>query len=192
MKRAFLIHGWGGYPSEGWRPWLKKKLEKEGFKVKIPAMPDSDKPEMGKWVPFLAKVIGKPDAETFLVGHSLGVITILRYLEGLQEGEKIGGAVFIAGFATDLEYPGYKGELSSFFQAGLNWNEIKKHSKGFIAIHSDDDPWVFLKHNAILKENLEGEAIIEHAMKHFSGDDGVNELPIALESVLKLSKSYSP
>ena len=22
-KRAFIIHGWDGYPDEGWFPWLK-------------------------------------------------------------------------------------------------------------------------------------------------------------------------
>jgi len=32
-KRVFLIHGWEGSPEEGWRPWLKKELEKRGFKV---------------------------------------------------------------------------------------------------------------------------------------------------------------
>jgi hypothetical protein len=27
-KRVFIIHGWEGYPEEGWFPWLKKELEK--------------------------------------------------------------------------------------------------------------------------------------------------------------------
>ena len=38
MKRVFIIHGWGGYPEEGWLPWLKKELEKNGFKVFVPAI----------------------------------------------------------------------------------------------------------------------------------------------------------
>ena len=29
MKRAFIIHGWDGYPAEGWFPWLKRELEKK-------------------------------------------------------------------------------------------------------------------------------------------------------------------
>lgn len=36
MKKAILIHGWEGYPEEGWRPWLKGELEKHGFEVIIP------------------------------------------------------------------------------------------------------------------------------------------------------------
>ena len=27
MQRVFIIHGWDGYPEEGWFPWLKKELE---------------------------------------------------------------------------------------------------------------------------------------------------------------------
>lgn len=47
-KRVFLIHGWEGYPEEGWRPWLKKELEQRGFTVIVPAMPDTATPTMGK------------------------------------------------------------------------------------------------------------------------------------------------
>ena len=32
MKRVFIIHGWDGYPEEGWFPWLKEELEKEDLK----------------------------------------------------------------------------------------------------------------------------------------------------------------
>lgn len=186
-KRVFLIHGWEGYPEEGWRPWLKKKLEEKGFEVMIPALPDTASPTMDKWVPYLAEILETPDKSTYFVGHSLGCITILRYLEALGENQKVGGAILIAGFAHNLEYDGYKGELSSFFQTLVNWEEIKKHCNKFIAIHSDDDPWVPVKHNDIFKEQLGAEAIVMHNMKHFGGDDGINELPIALESVLKLA-----
>ena len=41
QKRVVIIHGWGGYPDEGWRPWLKHELETKGFLVLVPAMPDT-------------------------------------------------------------------------------------------------------------------------------------------------------
>ena len=186
-KRAFIIHGWEGYPEGGWRPWLKKKLEEKGFEVIIPAMPDTANPTMEKWVPYLAHLVATSDKNTYFIGHSLGCITILRYLETLKEGQKVGGVVLVAGFAHDLEYDGYKGELLSFFQIPVNWEEIKKHCNKFVSIHSDDDPWVPVKHNEIFKKKLGAEAIVMHKMKHFSGDDGINELPIALDSVLKFS-----
>lgn len=186
-KRVFLIHGWEGYPEGSWRPWLKNELEKRGFTVFVPAMPDTANPTMEEWVPYLAKKVGNPDKNFYFVGHSLGCITILRYLEALGEDQKIGGVVLVAGFGHDLEYEDYKGELSSFFQTPINWEKIKKHSNKFVAIHSDDDPYVPIKHKTLFKEKLGAKSIIMHKMKHFSGDDGINELPVALESVLKLA-----
>lgn len=63
--------------------------------------------------------------------------------------------------------------------------KIKKRCKQFISIHSDNDQWVSIKNSDLFKEKLKAEVIIAHNMKHFSGDDGVNELPIALDAVLK-------
>ena len=188
MKRAFLIHGWEGYPEEGWRPWLKNELEKRGFTVSVPAMPDTAHPTMDKWLRYLIKTVGTPDKNSYFVGHSLGCIAILRYLEILKEDQKVGGVILVAGFGHDLEYEGYKGELSSFFQTSIKWEKIKKHCNKFVAIHSDDDPWVPIEHNAIFKEKLGAKSIIMHSMKHFSGDDGVIELPVALDALLTIAK----
>lgn len=188
-KRAVLVHGWGGYPKEGWLPWFKKKLEENGFEVFVPAMPDTTAPTAEKWVPYLARVVGEPDENCFFVGHSLGCITILRYLETLEENQKVGGVVLVAGFGTDLDYDGYKGELNSFFSKPVNWQEIKSYCQKFVAIHSDDDPWVPIKHSALFKEKLGAKIIIEHNMKHFSGEDNIFELSSALASVLEFEKS---
>ncbi len=97
MKRVFIIHGWDGYPEEGWFPWLKKELEKNGFEVFVPAMPNPSEPKIEEWIPFLENIIDEPDEDTYLVGHSIGCQTIFRYLEQL-ENKKIGGAVCVAGW----------------------------------------------------------------------------------------------
>lgn len=185
-KRAFLIHGWEGYPQEGWRPWLADELLKENFQVIVPAMPNPDQPTMNVWVPHLAKTVGQPQENDYFVGHSLGCITTLRYLETLSADQKVGGAVLVAGFGHDLAYPDYKGELSSFSQTPVNWQSIKKHCPKFVAIMSDDDPYVPLEHGDIFKEKLGAKVIVEHNKKHFSGDDGINILPSAKEAVLSL------
>jgi predicted alpha/beta hydrolase family esterase len=188
MKRVFIIHGWEGYPEGSWRSWLRNELRKRGFKVSVPAMPDTANPTMEKWVPYLSKIVEKPDGNCYFVGHSLGCITILRYLETLGEGQEVGGVVLVAGFGHNLEFEGYKGELSSFFQTSINWRKIKKHCNKFVAIHSDDDPYVPIKHNTLFKEKLGAKSIIMHNMKHFSESNGIMELPIALESLLKIAK----
>lgn len=183
-KRVFLIHGWEGRPEGGWRPWLREGLEKKGFTVIVPAMPDTMHPKMDAWVSHLVKVVGTPDKGCYLVGHSLGCITILRYLETLKEGQEVGGCVLVAGFSDNLGYE----ELNTFFTKPIDWNKIKSHCKKFVAIHSDNDPYVPVKHGDIFKRYLNAEVIIQHEMKHFSGENGVTKLQIALDSILKISK----
>ena len=182
-KRAFLIHGWEGYPEEGWRPWLKGELEKKGFKVIVPAMPDTNHPKMDAWLNHLIEAVGKPDENCYFVGHSLGCITILRYIETLKN-QKIGGAVLVAGFTSNLGYE----ELDSFFRKPLEWEKIKANCKKFVAVHSDNDKYVSLHYGIMFKEKLGAELVVDHAKGHFSGDDGIDVLPVALDAVLKISK----
>lgn len=181
-KRAFLIHGWGGYPEEGWRPWLKEELEQRNFQVFVPAMPETDHPRQEAWITHLKKVIGKPDENCYFVGHSLGVIAILRYLETLQKGVVVGGIVSIAGFAKDL---GEK-EHATFFAAPLKFGEIKPHILNFVTIQSDNDPWISLNQAKFLQEKFDGKLLLVQNMKHFSGGDGITKLPEVLAALLEI------
>ena len=184
-KRAIILHGWKGVPEGAWRPWLKKELEEKWFDVTVPQLPNADTPQVDEWVKHISGVVGTPGKDTYLVGHSLGCIAILRYLESLKKGQEIGGAVLVAGSIDDL---GHK-ELSNFFSKPIDWEKIKSICKKVIAINSDNDPHVPLMHADVFKNRLGAEIIIKHGMKHFCGEDGITELPVALESVLTISCS---
>jgi hypothetical protein len=71
-ERAFIIHGYLGYPAEAWLPWLKAMLEKRGYQVWLPAMPHPDRPAIPEWTDFIGKLVGEPDAKTVIIAHSLG------------------------------------------------------------------------------------------------------------------------
>lgn len=188
MKRAIIVHCWEGYPEYCWYPYAKSELEKKNFEVKVPAFPDTENPKENAWVAFLKQEIGTPDEDLYLIGHSIGATTILRYLETIDESEKIGGVVLVAGFTEKI---GYK-EIENFFKSPFNLEKIKRASKnGFTAIHSDNDPYVNVKFADIFKEKLGAEIIIKNSMGHFSGDieneKACLELPEVVESVLKLA-----
>jgi hypothetical protein len=141
------------------------------------------------WVPYLAGEVGDPDEELFLIGHSVGCITIMRYLETLLSDERVGGVVFVAGYTDDIGFE----ELTNFYESPIDFEKIKSKSKnGFVAIHSDNDPYVALEYGDILKGKLGAELIVKHGMKHFSGpiekEDSCIELADVVESVKKLSK----
>ncbi|MEX2028192.1 MAG: alpha/beta hydrolase [Candidatus Curtissbacteria bacterium] len=191
-KRVFIIHGWDGYPEEGWRPWIQKELEASGFEVYIPAMPDTHKPRIQNWVPYLSEIVGKPDENTYFIGHSMGNQAIARYLETLPDNVSVGGTVFVAGFfkrLTGLEDdPEVQETDHHWLDAPIDLEKVRKHLPKSVAIFSDNDPWVPLDNQDDFKEKLGSKIVVEHAMKHFSGDDGVNKLPIALKSLLEITK----
>ncbi len=194
-KRVFIIHGWGGYPEEGWFPWLKKELEKNGFKVFVPAMPNTDEPKIDEWVNFIADLVKEPDENTYFIGHSIGAQAILRYLERL-DNKKIGGAIFVAGWFHLSEFT-FKEEPSKeeegriiakpWLETPINFEKVKKTTNNFVAIFSDSDPYVPIEDKNIFEEKLGAEIIIEHTKGHFSGSDGIYDLPIVLDSLLKMS-----
>ena len=190
-KRVFIAHGWGGNPQEGWFPWLKRELEKRNFEVFVPQLPQADKPRIKTWIPALAKVITKPDSKTYFVGHSMGCQTIARYLENLPKKEKVGGAVFVAGFfkrLTGLESdPEVQKTDRHWLNAPIDFKKIKSHLNKSVAIFSDDDPYVPLDNQDDFRDKLGSEIIVKHNMDHFSGNRGFTKLPVALKAVLDIS-----
>ena len=188
MKRAIIIHCWEGYPEYCWYPWVKENLERKDFQVFVPKMPETEMPKLDKWLRATKEIVGKPDKNTYLIGHSLGNITIFRYLESLKNNEKIGGTVLVAGFTDNL---GYK-EISSFFKKPVDFKKIKNHCDKFIAIHSDNDPYVDLKYADIFKEKLGARIIIKHDKGHFSGPienkKSCVELPDVVEAIIEITE----
>ena len=184
MKKVIIIHGWEGSPEGDWFPWLKKELENRGFEAQVPAMPNTNEPTLSGWLSHLQGVVGKVDENTYLVGHSLGVITILRYLESLSGDKKIGGVVLVAGFPEPI---GYK-ELNSFFLKPLDYGKVKGFINKVVAIYSDNDPEVPLKNGEILRDKLGAKLIAVPKAGHLNAEDGFTELPIALESVLEVAE----
>lgn len=188
-KRVFIIHGWDGYPEEGWFPWLKKELEQKGFEVFVPQLSQPDEPRINNWIPEIGKIVGSPDEQTYFIGHSMGCQAIARYLENLPEDAIVGGAVFVAGFfkrLTNLEDDEIVCSVSKeWLKTPLNFIKIKIHLKNSIAIFSDNDPYVPLDNQDDFKDKLGSKIIIEHQKGHFSGSrDNITELAVVLNSIL--------
>lgn len=192
MKKAYIVHGWDGYPEEGWFPWLKKELEAKGFEVVVPHLPNPGEPRIAAWVPKLKEVAGIPDEETYFIGHSMGCQTIVRYLEELPEEITIGGAVFVAGFLRglkDLEDDDVVQSVANeWLTAPINLEAVRLRMPKSVAIFSDNDPYVPLDNKIEFEEKLGSKIVVEHAMGHFSGSTGTEKLPSVLKAVLDLSE----
>ena len=189
-KRIYIVHGWDGYPEDGWYPWLQKELENKGFQVKIPAMPEPARPKIDAWVSSLAKIVGDVDENTFFVGHSVGCQTILRYLQNLPADKKVGGAVFVAGWLklVNLETEEEKEIAKPWLETSIDFKKIRQHTDKFIAVFSDNDQWVSIENKDIFERKLKAKTIIENKKGHISGDDGITELVSVFDAVIEISK----
>lgn len=177
--RVFIIHGWGGTPRGAWRGWLADELTKLGAQAITPAMPQTDHPRLEAWLPALQKLVSTPRPTDIFVGHSLGVITILRYLESLPAEAKAGGAALVAGFMSSINEP----EIATFFQTDLDFEAVKKKSR-FVAFNSDNDQWVPWAKAEELRDKLGAKLILMKGAGHINEDSGFTKFPELLE-VLK-------
>lgn len=184
MKRVVIVHGFKGRPETNWKPWLKNELEQAGVTVSVPEMPNTENPIANDWVRKLSEVVGEADSETYFVGHSLGCITILRYLEFIPKDVKIGGCVFVAGFTGRFEK--YWGGHDSFFDYELDWAKIKSHCDNFIAIQSSDDENVEVNQLTNFERKLGATAVRVEGMGHFGSADGVFEVPLVFDQLKQL------
>jgi len=182
-KRVFIIHGWEGRPDSNWFPWLAGELKKNGFEVVVPQMQNADFPKCDEWLEHMQKIVGRPDENTFLVGHSLGVIAILRYLESLPADEKAGGAVLVAGFSEPIGIV----ELENFFAVPLDYDKVKKSAKSIIAVHSDNDSYVPLVQGEIMRDKLDAKLIVIPNGDHLNAGNGYFEFPLVYEKILKMA-----
>ncbi|MFA6428927.1 MAG: alpha/beta hydrolase [Patescibacteria group bacterium] len=188
MTHIFIVHGWGGYPEEAWFPWLKIKLEKLGHAVEILPMPNPDAPVIDGWVSFLSQKIGTPDRDTYLVGHSIGVQTILRYLETLDT--PIGGVVTVGGWLslkpTALDNEEDIQTAQPWLTTPIVFDKVRTSASQIAAIFSDDDKYVPIENADIFRDRLGARIIMLSGKGHMGGEDGIMELPETLEEIKKM------
>ncbi|MFH1802931.1 MAG: alpha/beta hydrolase [archaeon] len=194
MKKVYIIHGWEGSPEEPLLKWLSEKLTNKGYEVTVPAMPNPENPKIEEWIPFLQETITSPDNQTYFIGHSIGCQAILRYLETLPEETKIGGILLLAPWmhldqqTIEEEGPEVVEMARPWMETPINFEKVKSQIGKSVAIFSDNDPYVPLSGKDIFKELLGAEIYIEHEKGHFDPASGINELPLALEAILKISE----
>lgn len=184
MARIIIIHGWGGGPEECWLPWLKQELEKKGHQVELPEMPDNEEPTIEAWVGHLQSL--SPDEHTYLIGHSIGCQTILRYIQD----NKAKGCLFVAGWVHLLPAIYEEGDdvveiAKPWLDTTIGWEKAKENAEAFIALFSDNDPYVPLEDAQIFLEKLGARVIIEPGKGHYLMEQDDTILREA-ETLLKL------
>jgi len=178
MKEAYIIHGWGGSSSsEPWFKWLKEEIKNKGYEVTIFDMPNTDNPKIEEWVGYLQKNIKDVDEETYFIGHSIGCQTILRYLEKLHKNKKIAGCVFVAPWFDLINQEPEELKIAHpWTNTKIDFSRILEHCDNFLAIFSDNDPYVHLNEIGKFKKNLGAKIIIKKNQEHFNETKKIPEI----------------
>ncbi len=165
MKNAVILHGTNGNSEQNWFPWLKKELEKNGYKVWVPDLPQSDKPNIHRYNQcFFDNKDWAFDSETVLIGHSSGAVAILGLLQALPEDAAVQACYLVGSFKNDLQWD----ELKELFVEPFDFDSIRKKSRLFYFLHSDNDTYCPLDHAEYLHEKIGGDLIVLPGQKHFS------------------------
>ncbi len=174
--RAILFHGTGSSPDSYWFPYINENLEKRGYEVIIPALPNAENPSLADWLPVALEQTY--DENTVLIGHSSGAALILAVLEKINV--HIAQAILVAGFFEPLE----EGKSEPMVKETYDWERMKAHCKDFVFINSDNDPWGCTdKVGKALQEKLGGSLIIQHGEGHMGSatfNQPYTEFPLLL------------
>lgn len=164
MSKSILIfHGWNANPQEHWFWQAKVEWEKLGWQMEVPELPGDYFPKKEQWIKVIKKF--QPDQNWTLIGHSLGGVAILRYLE--KAPKKIKQAILVA---TPFESMNF-GALDNFFDGGFEWEKIKKNCPQFDLVYQDEDMAVPVEHGKNYAQKLEGRIHVVPGFNHFHSID---------------------
>ena len=79
MKNALILHGIFNNEQGNWFPWLKKELERKGYKVFVPNLITSGKPNTNKSWQYVIHN-WKFNKDSIIIGHSSGGSMALGFL----------------------------------------------------------------------------------------------------------------
>lgn len=175
-KKAFILHAWYENPAGNWYPWLKRELETRGYTVYLPELPtmQTDLPDMQQQLAYI-EGLTTIDANTIVVGHSLGCLLAMR----LAEKHVYQKMFLVAGW----DFDDLTVEHQLFWPNKINHETIKKHVQAMYCISSDNDPYITAFQAEEMSKRLNGKFILIPNAGHFTEKFGVTTIREILQYI---------
>lgn len=178
---VLIIHGIGGYAGIHWQKWLHDELKSRGHHVIMPSLPDADHPDRTTWLKIVTELVKPVElSKLVIVGHSLGVLTGLDFIE--RANSPIQQLISVSGFSVD-----FGAELNSYFikEKSIDFDKIRRNCHHFAVLFGDDDPYV----PQIILKQLATDLIVKPTIfkngGHLNTDSGYTKFPELLKSILE-------
>ena len=183
-QRLFIVHGFEGDPHGNWFDWLAQQARAAGLAATQLRMPNPAQPVAAHWQQTLDAAVGTPDADTFLVGHSLGCISLLHFLSRRTPAQ-LGGLVLAAGFARVLpRLP----QLDAYIQHSRpDYTALAQIAMPVHCVISRNDTHVPPALSEQMAQALHGRISWLNNGGHLMAEDSFTELPVvwaALQAML--------
>lgn len=181
MKNAIILHGMPSkeeYEQPGgnrqslmhWMPWLKSELEKVGYVVNSPDLPEPYDPDYDAWSKVFEKLEIGP--ETILIGHSCGAGFLVRWLS--EHPVVVARVALVAPFLD----PENHAPRMAFNQNEIDLTLSDRNQKIKIFISKDDDDAMLWSVNKIRSALPKVEYQEFTNQGHFTlGDMGTEKFP---------------
>ena len=182
MRQIFVLHGYSASIDDHWFLDLKHQIENEYTTVTLIPFPDSDNPDVEAWQKVLDQQIPKVDENTYFVAHSLGVITLLHFLQR-HEYQNIGGMILVSGFSGFISDSSV---LNSYItKSKVDTNDFKGIKKKLVYL-SDNDDLVPPKLTIQLAKEIDAPYITVPNGGHFLGREGYTTFPQVVNSLKEM------
>ncbi|TPW77977.1 RBBP9/YdeN family alpha/beta hydrolase [Schumannella soli] len=182
-ERIVIVHGYQAHPGAHWFPWLAERAAQLGGRVDVVALPDSQNPVRAAWEAAVADTIGAVDEGTWVIGHSLGSITALRWAASLPGDARLGGILLVAGFGEQLHTIPELDDYLAEAPTDADIARIREVAGAIRSIHSDDDAIVPPPYSERIAARLGVESIVVPGGGHFLDREGWLEAPEVLAAL---------
>ncbi|TEU28158.1 serine hydrolase family protein [Acinetobacter seifertii] len=182
MSQIFVLHGYSASINDHWFLDLKHQIEDEHTAVTLIPFPDSEHPNVDAWQKVLDEQIPNVNENTYFVAHSLGVITLLHFLQ--RHGyQNIGGMILVSGFTGPLSDIS---PLDAYIaKSKVDTNYLKGIKKKLVYL-SDNDDLVPPKLTVQLAKDIDAPYVIVPNGGHFLGREGYTAFPQVVNSLKEM------
>ncbi len=172
-----ILHGIGGHAGIHWQKWLGENLAKDGHRILMPNLPDSERPDRKTWLAAIREITKDINSSGLvIVAHSLGVPAALDLIE--ERPAK--ALVCVSGFADD-----YGAELNSYFlsEKKIDFEKVNRNIEKALVVYGDNDPYVPQEVLQSLADSLGVRPEIVPSGGHLNSDSGYQNFPQLLKII---------
>jgi uncharacterized protein len=171
IKKIVLSHALEQTPQGLWYSFISKLAKEKNLVSEIPQLPTPNQPTLKSWQETITPIANRSPQSTVLIGHSLGCVNLLHYLDSYHGKEKFPLLILVAPTVFEVGYDA----LKEFFDTPFELNSLKDKVENIVVIISPTDPVLKpdpLQHGMLLVKEADAKLIVIKRGNHFwSGDD---------------------